>query len=1250
MPTFAPSAAARRLVPRSDAFGASARRCAAVLLDDPPGPALANLDARRSSISTLRVPHGRRTGWMWGVGVAAALTPFAFACATAAWAQEAEEDIEAGAATKKVEKKGTLVEEEAKKAAPKAKRDEDKLQTGQFQVDKLEQMGFTPQERKLQEEKSRIRQRSIKTLDDLLARAGPQDQNRPEYYFRLAEAWWEETKFAYLVERMEYDRKVDQFEKGLLKEKPVQPVENYAKSIEFYKMILKQHPNYPRMAEVLYRLGKAAMQQGKALGDKVLSQDGVQHLNRLIQNHQTSPLIPKAHLALAEHFFENNNLTLAKMNYEKITQNYKTSELFNYALYKLGWVYYNLREFQRTIDTFQMVVKEIGVGKERGKIEFRDQALKDLVQAYAELDGAWPKAEEYFLSVEGEAKMWERLFKLAEIYVSIDKDKDAVDLLNHFIDKRPTDPRCVDWHETITDVFKKLGAFPDIEAAMRKWLAFSDDRTSPWVAALRSRKDGKSTEALEKGDRMGEAYLLFISNYYHQLAQKTEEETKDASKARQSYARAADDYKEFIRRWPNSKKAYIVNFYLAEIYYDQLKEFDKARICYEQVIARDSAGDYVEDAALGVIYATEELMRNTKACYNEKDGKWFERADCPALVASVEGDGVKVKVVKKDKKQELTDEQVRNARVPKGRQELHLLEKSYVAAAEKYVELMEKAKVDCAAGQRKQCNKGKKVPEIMYLAATAYYDRGQYKEAISGFERVYKYQEDHKVAEIAVKTLIDIYARHKEWPKIEEWAELMLKRKSRIVLETKDLKKYVAIAVAEQAVELAEKKDFDGAHAKYDKILARFKADEPELAATALYNKATLYELQQQDRIAIETYERVVKEFPKAKVAPEAKFNVGMLYEAMTNFREAADAFLDMAKFRDNADAAQALINAGTILVALQQYKDATAAYDKFITVANNLKGNDDKTRRLKDLVADAEMEKGHVYERMGQEGAKLAAAAYAAVVSKHPGRSDLHVEALGRKVEQLRLADPVRNRKDLVRAADDALKAFATDKGKEGRAPIFAAQAMFYKTEYLFDDFDVITLKSVKNMKNLLPTLQKKAEALKRAEADYFKVFDTAAAGGGRGWAAAAMFKIGLLYYRFKEDLFSAPVPPEVERYPELADKYKQAIDEKAVPIEEQSLAALGNAIKIAHNLGVYNKWSKEAGDYAAKVSPEAYPTVEKDPNLPKAAATVSANESTDPATSAAFVTSVRRGKFTVSYKPKADVKPADAKAAAPK
>ena len=179
-----------------------------------------------------------------------------------------------------------------------------------------------------------------------------------------------------------------------------------------------------------------------------------------------SKYIPQAHLALAEHFFEANNLTLAKMNYERIVQNFANSPMFNYALYKLGWVYYNLREFRRTIDTFKQVVVKISNNSNKGVIEFRDQALKDLVSAFAELDRGWPEAKEYFKATEGESQMWKRLEKMAELYVAADKDDNAIELFTHFIENHPSDLRCVDWHESIVDVRKKATNFPDTERAM----------------------------------------------------------------------------------------------------------------------------------------------------------------------------------------------------------------------------------------------------------------------------------------------------------------------------------------------------------------------------------------------------------------------------------------------------------------------------------------------------------------------------------------------------------------------------------------------------------------------------------------------------------------------------------------------------------------------------------------------------------------------------------------------------------------
>ncbi len=1166
----------------------------------------------------------------------AVLTAFAFV-APMAFAQEEETQLEAeaGAASKKVEKKGSLVEE-AKPTAEQAKKkaEDDSLKKGEFDYERMESLGLTQKERDLQRQKIESLQKMIKTINDMIER-NPRQDNVADLYFRLAESYWEISHYNYLAQMSEYNKAVDAWEKSPEAHrptKPVPPVENYQQSLTWYEKILQQQPNYKRMSEVLYRLGKAALQQGKALGDKVLSNKGVQYLNKLVQNFQQSPYIANTHLALAEHFFEANNLTLAKMNYEKITQNYKTAGMYNYALYKLGWVYYNLREFRRTIETFQQVVKEIGEDRAAGKIEFRDQALKDLVQAFGELDHGWPEAKEYFTSVEGEKGMWLRLEKLTDIYIATDKDENAIELLHHFIENKPSDKRCVDWHEQIIDVRKKIGNFPDIEKAVREFLAFTDDRTSPWIAANKG-----NAESLDKAQKMGETLLLYVANHHHQAAQKIEEESKEPERAKPEYAAAAKDYNEFVRRYPNSKKAYIVNFYYAEILFDQLKDYEGARQQYKRVIELDTAGEYVEDAALGLLYSVEELMRKTHVCL--ENDKWVEKATCPSLVPdnvrADDGKGVKVTKVKKEPK---TEEEIRQAGTPKRAEPLHPLEVDYIKGADTYVNLMEQLKAKGKLG-----NRGAKVPEIMYLAAATYYDRGQYDEALKRFEQVYSFKSESKTAEIAVKTMIDIYARQKNWERIEDWSRKMLARKGRIVLETADLRKYIVVAMAEQARELAEKKDFDGAHAKYDTILKEFRKDEPELAAHSMYYKAILYEEQKEDVKAIKEYEQVVKEFPKAKIAPEAMFAIGLVYEQMTQFRDAADAFLNMAKLRDNADAAQALINAGAILNALQNYKESAAAYDKFIGVAGSLKpdGAKDTARavELKAAIPDAEMEKAHVLEKMGVDGAKAAATQYQAVATKYgTARPDLAVESLGRRSEALRTDNAAKNRKDVVKTADAAVKAYTSKDGAKGRAPYYYGEAVFNKAEYDFDDFDAVTLKNVKKMSQLGGVLQKKAELLKKAEKSYHEVMDATLPTNGRSWAAASAFRVGLLYFKFKEDLFNAPIPPEVKANPDLEDKYRQEIEKLAVPIEEQALAGLNFAITLAHNAGVYNKWSKEAGDYAARVNPNAFPTIEKDPNLPKAITAVKSDKATDAATSAAFVTSVRRGKLTASYKPKAD------------
>lgn len=107
---------------------------------------------------------------------------------------------------------------------------------------------------------------------------------------------------------------------------------------------------------------------------------------------------------------------------------------------------------------------------------------------------------------------------------------------------------------------------------------------------------------------------------------------------------------------------------------------------------------------------------------------------------------------------------------------------------------------------------------------------------------------------------------------------------------------------------------------------------------------------------------------------------------------------------------------------------------------------------------------------------------------------------------------------------------------------PTPEATAAFERAERLFAAFQRITLAKVRRLSGALPVMLRKADALKRAERAYAEVIALAIEQRASGsLVPAAFFRIGLLYYEFKEDLFRAPIPPEL--------RHESGFDEQGVP-----------------------------------------------------------------------------------------------------
>lgn len=1043
----------------------------------------------------------------------------------------------------------------------------EKLKSGKYTLEKYETESLIDEKvAEKQKQISDIRKKQIEKLKDLLQK--PYYENKAEVYFRLAESYWEEGLYQYLLKRKDFEKALDAFEEGTLKEKPIEPQEDYSLSLEYYRKILREYPNYERIDEVMYYLGKGALKEGKTKKDKVLQKEGIDYLVRLVQNYPESRFIEESHLALAEYYFENNSLYYAKTNYEKIVNNYPNSPIFDYALYKLGWVYFNLREFDKTIKIFQSVVDRVTKAKEKRKIEFKDQAINDLIVTYAEIDDGWVHAKEYFLTIMSEEDAYKKLLSLANLYMSQDKDNYAIAMFRHFIEREKNTKNIPDYFKSILEIKQKVNDIEGVEDVTNQILEYFKEKGT-WMTV---NKDNEAV--IKEALALQEKYLAFISTHFHKEAERLKKE--------ELYKKAAHYYSIFLEKFSNSSQAYVINFNYAEILYHEIHDYKKAAEQYNLVIERDKKGEFVEEAALGVIYCYEELMVQAGLRQKAKKGE--------------------IETVKVDPKKE-------EAPIPET--PLHELEKGYIAGADKYVEILTDLIKDPEI-RKKNPHRGERIPEIMFIAAQVFYQHGKFDEGVKRLKVLFDYDPKHKFAAYAAFTLMDCYKRLNRWTKVEEWARKLIAAKNFTLKKESELKKYVAIAMAENAKQLSTQKKFSDAIEQEMKVYKEFR-DNEDMASKALFNTAALFESAKDIDKAISTYRRVVKEFPKCEMAPKALFVIGVIYESQTLFDKAAETFEAMEKFKEAKETPDALQNAGLIREALGEYDKAIKIYQKFVKLFPKHEDTPNVYFRI-----------GLVYETIGNKNAyKNGHEHYLNFVKEYPKQKDYVVEAYARAGALLKQIDKKKYRKEATALFDKALKEFAKIPASEPKminyAKQYAAQSAFEIAEYVYDDFSEAKIPSTLEIRALKKALLTKAELHQSAEKMYNAVLEFKSG----EWTAGALFRIGLLYYEFAQELFNVPIPEGLT--PDEEDQYRLALEELASPAEEKSLTAFEHALKLTHEQKVYNKWSKLCGEYAAKVNPDVFPLSKEDE--------VKSEHIKDTLYSASFIRTVKRGKTEVTF-----------------
>jgi len=440
---------------------------------------------------------------------------------------------------------------------------------------------------------NKITDKQIKYMLDLIRNSSEDDQQKPDYYFRLGELLAEKQR-NYTMDARALDQKIFDAQQaknsGLAaslkqkQQKSEKDAENTALQAVKSYVSASKYPKYNRMDEVLFRLAYLLQMIKK-------EDQAREFFHRLIKDYPQSKYVPNAYLSFAEFYFQKGEMENAGKFYEKVEQ-FPGSSVFGFALYKKGWVEINLGNFKNALEIFVKVIQLCQNGKipknQAGPLE--KEAKKDVVKAYARTPGAVPdKAWDFFQRVGGDyaPKMLE---SLAELYWEQGMFPESSKIYRKIITLNEASPRLCEWQNKILRNTLSAGNKKDQVQELK--------RLGNVYEAMLKKPDVKKdvmTECKNSFHDTGKELALI----WHKEAQRT--------KNSDTYQLAGMVYKEFLSHFSQEKDTAEITFYYGEILW-QMQAWKEAAETYTKVVQLDPKGKYVKESAYAAVLAWKNAL------------------------------------------------------------------------------------------------------------------------------------------------------------------------------------------------------------------------------------------------------------------------------------------------------------------------------------------------------------------------------------------------------------------------------------------------------------------------------------------------------------------------------------------------------------------------------------------------------------------------------------------------------------------
>ena len=192
----------------------------------------------------------------------------------------------------------------------------------------------------------------------------------------------------------------------------------------------------------------------------------------------------------------------------------------------------------------------------------------------------WRKAQEYFFAQGGNKLAIGKLESIARNYNKQDKSQEEVDVYEYLIGTNKEGKKIPEYADYITKSYKKQEKMEKAEETINRFVKFLDPKRK-WYSI-----NSQFEEPRVRANQYREEEIDWLITRFHKKAQ-TAEEKKQFDAAKAFYDKAVVYYEQYIELFPKSKFIYEYEFFLAEIYYFQMKKWDDAAKHYRRVVELD---------------------------------------------------------------------------------------------------------------------------------------------------------------------------------------------------------------------------------------------------------------------------------------------------------------------------------------------------------------------------------------------------------------------------------------------------------------------------------------------------------------------------------------------------------------------------------------------------------------------------------------------------------------------------------------